>query len=104
MPSTGHLSNYQSLSERNGQSCRVPKPISFDSFLNTYPFTTDKCSSNPSQSSSFLQQMETITKAHNWSECKELVTVGCPTPVDAFVMQHLHPRLGETVEVGQKDS
>lgn len=36
-----------------------------------------------------LQQMETITKIHNWPIC----TMGCPTPNDTSTIQPLHLRL-----------
>lgn len=34
--------------------------------------------------------METITEIHNWSECRECGTVGCPAPSDTSIMQPLY--------------
>lgn len=37
-----------------------------------------------------LQQIETITGKHNWTQCGDLWIVGSPTPVGTFISQILH--------------
>lgn len=39
-----------------------------------------------------LQHMKTIIAPHNWSNCREQLTVGCTNPIDTSSAQSLNPK------------
>lgn len=55
-----------------------------------------KCTAlNPHQRIFFLQWSDIIPESHNWSKCRDQVTVGGPALINTFIKQSLYLRIRE---------
>lgn len=59
-----------------------------------YLVPTNKYSSHPYSKEAYICSRP-LEKNHNWSNCREQLTVGCSTSVDTFMTQLSHSTLRE---------